>query len=57
MKQLNNGKTNFRVFQRFPKIFLGCLKYSTNNRFKRQILEITNNAFYGLRGSLSEAKL
>ena len=52
MLQLNDGGTNFSVFQRFLRIFLGCSKILHQWQLSGKFKKLQFNAFCGLKGSL-----
>ena len=52
MLQLNDGETNFSVFQKFKKIFLGWLKIQHQWQLSGKFKKLQFNAFCGLKGSL-----
>ena len=52
MLQLNDGRTNFSVFQRFLRIFLGWLKILHQWQLSGKFKKLQFNAFCGLKGSL-----
>ena len=52
MLQLNDGRINFSVFQRFLRIFLGWSKILHQSQLSSKFKNLQFNAFYGLKGSI-----